>query len=241
MISVRNTLLIYFGLWLVCAALAAGGTIWLGLDGRVPVEMLADGTVTKSRSVAMLWFMPAIVAVMYGSLAIAALVQARRWRGRTVHLSEDAQRALTVFGRTFRIYMIGFGVLGILLQVFVLSRAGGIVTPLGLGPEGMVRAFNVLAGLLFAYAGNVTPKLPYVENAGVDAARHHRANRFAGWVFVVGGLAYSLIALILPFAQLTRVSGYLIAAMILLPLARYVWARVAYRRQKRWEEREGLV
>lgn len=241
MSEMRKTLSIYFVLWLIGVATAAGGTLWLGVDGRVPVDIDPDGTVTRSGPAAALWIIPGILTLMYGALPIAGWIDSLRWRGGTIHLSEDAQRGLHRYGRTFRNYMIAFGALAILLQLFALARAGGVVTPLDFDREGAVRVFNIIAGLLFAYAGNVTPKLPYVPNPAMDAARHHRANRFAGWVFTVGGVAYALNGLVAPFALMGPAAGAILAAMILLTVLRYAWALIAYRRQKRWEQHEGLV
>jgi hypothetical protein len=243
MIIVRKTLLIYFAIWCISIAVAAISLLWLGADARIPVDMLADGTVTKSRSTVVLWFLPALLTILYGPMAIAAPLDAWRWRKwpPAQPLGDDAQRSLARYGRTIRHYMIAFGVLGVLMQLFMLARALGVVTPLGLDREGMVRIFFFCAGLLFAYAGNATPKLPYVRTRTIDAARHHRANRFVGWVFLLGGLAYSAMALVAPFDQLSQFGGLLIGSMIVLPIVRYAWAIHSYRRQKRWEEHEGIV
>jgi hypothetical protein len=243
MIIVRKTLLIYFAIWCVSIAVAAVSALWLGADTRIPVDMLADGTVTKSVGGAVLWFLPAIHTVLYGTLLIAALAEAWRWRKwpPATPLGDDAKRSLARYGRTIRNYMIAFGVLGILMQLFMLARALGVVTPLGLDREGMVRIFFFCAGLLFAYAGNATPKLPYVRTRTIDAARQLRANRFVGWVFMAGGLAYSLTALVAPFDRLSQYGGMLIGAMLLLPVIRYVWAVIDYRREQRWLKHEGLI
>ncbi len=243
MTEVRKTLLIYFTIWCVSVIIAAGATLWFGPGARVPVDFAADGTVTKFRSVAVLWFMPGLLTIMYGFLPLMAWLDARYWRIRApdAQLSNDAQRSLALYGRTFRNYMIAFGVMAILLQLFGLARAAGVAAPLGFDRETIVRAFNVVAGLLFAYAGNVTPKLPYTPNKAVDAARHYRSNRFAGWVFTIGGAAYSLNGLFTPFEQVGPAAGLLLAAMILLPMLAFVWARIAYRRERRWAEHEGLV
>lgn len=239
--SVRNTLLIYLCLWCAGIVIAAGGIAWLGVDARIPVDILPDGTATKSRSVAVLWFMPAILTFMYGLMALGAGLDALRRRHRPVTLGEDAQRSLVRYGRAIRNTMVGFGALALLLQVFTLLRAGGVIAPLGLDREGVVRVFAIVAGVLFAYAGNATPKIPYVPTAMLDPVRHFRSNRFAGWVFLLGGFGYVLSALLLPFDRMTQATGLLVLAMIALPAVRYAAALAAYRRQKRWEDYEGLV
>lgn len=240
---VRKSLLIYLAVWCASIAVAAVSLLWLGADARIPVDMLPDGTVTKSRSTVMLWFMPAMLTILYGLMAAAARIDAWRWRKwpPANPLSDDAKRSLALYGRTIRNYATAFGVLAILMQLFILARALGVAAPLGLDREGVVRLFFFFAGLLFAYAGNVTPKLPYVATRTIDAARHHRANRFVGWVFLVGGLAYSLMGLVAPFERLSQYGGLLIGSMMLLPVIRYGYAIYSYRRQKRWEDHEGLV
>lgn len=243
MTAVRKTLLIYLVIWCVSVAVAAGSTLWLGLDARIPMDMLADGTVTKARSVVALWRLPGMLTFVYGALALAAAMEAMRERRRAVpvELSEDAQRALGRYGRVIRNTMIGFGVIGILFQVFTLLRADGVIAPLGLDREGAVRAMSVAVGLLCAYAGNVTPKIPYVRNRAMDAARHFRTNRFVGRIFLAGGIGYIVAALLLPFERMIQVHGWLILGMLGLSALRYAAAMAAWRREQRWAEREGLV
>jgi hypothetical protein len=224
-------LAMFAGLFAVSVSLAVGGMVWLGPDGRVPVDMTADGEVTRSVSVVVLWFGPGLMLAMLalgapGSAWLStALAQARADEGR-----EDAARGLARYLGAFRIYGAAFLVLTIGLQVFLLARAGGVARPLGLDRDGFVRLFFVLAGLLFVFIGNVAPKIPYVASRWIDAARHHKANRFFGLVFALGGAGYCVAAVVTPFNRLSAVMGVLGVAMILLPLARIAWLTIDYRR-----------
>lgn len=227
MTDTRKTLVIYFAIWCLSVAIAAGSTLWLGLDARVPGDIMADGTVTNSRSIAVLWLMPAFATFLYGLTALGAwFEELRRRRRPPVQLGEDTRRGLAIYGRTIRNGFIGFGLLILMLQLFGLLRANGIATPLGLDRDGMVRLFNVFAGALFAYMGNATPKLPWLRQTGLDTAPYYRANRFVGWVFLLGGIGYMLSALTLPFDRMTQANGLLILAMIGLPALFYLSALV---------------
>jgi hypothetical protein len=232
MSTTRKTLLVYGALWSASVLLAAGSTLWLGLDARVPVDMLADGTVTKSRSVAVLWLMPALATVLFGSMALGAWFEAWRARRRPpAELGEDAQRGLAAYGRAIRTVMTGFGLLLLALQLFGLLRASGIPAPLGLDREGMVRLLNLVAGALFAYIGNVTPRLPWLRRPGLDTAPFYRANRAVGWIFMLGGLGYILSALVWPFERMVAVNGWLVLGMLGFSAGFYLLAVIASARR----------
>jgi hypothetical protein len=225
MTDTRKTLTIYLALWCLSLLLAFGSTLWLGLDARIPVDIGADGAVIKSRSIAVLWLMPGMATVLFGSMGLGVWFEARRARRRSpVELGEDALRSLALYGRTIRNGMIGFGVLILVLQVFSLLRASGIPAPLGLDREGVVRFFNVVAGALFAYIGNVTPKLPWPRRADLDTSAFYDTSRRVGWVFTLGGIGYILSALIAPFDRMIEANGWLIAGMLGLPVLIYLHA-----------------
>jgi hypothetical protein len=231
---------LYFAIWCVTILMAAAGTLWLGLDARIPVDIAANGVVLKTRSVAVLWFAPAMTAFLYGSLALGGWIDARRRRRRKpVELGEDALRGLEAFGRAIRNVMVGFGLLLILMELFTLLRAGGITTPLGLDREGVVRLVSLVAGALFAYSGNVIPKLPWMSRPGLDTSAFYRANRLVGWIFMLGGLGYVLSALTLPFNEMTRINGLLVLAMLGLSALCYLGATVSSWRRIKAAPGEG--
>jgi hypothetical protein len=215
MTETRKTLLIYLAIWSVSMLVALGSTLWLGLDARIPVDMTADGTVTKSRSAAVLWFGPGMAAVLYGAMALGAWFEARRARRKPpVELGDDARRGLALYGHAVRTGMVGFGLLILVMQLFTLLRASGIPAPLGLGREGMVRLFGAVAGVLFAYIGNVTPKVPWLRQPGRDTTPYYRADRWVGRILLLGGFGYVVSSLVLPFDRMTQANGWLILAML---------------------------
>jgi hypothetical protein len=215
----------------VSLALAAGGILWLGTDGRVPIDMTADGEVTKSGSVLGLWLGPAFTLVLWGLGApgvvwLSNLVKRVRESG-----GEDVLRGLGDYRAALRAYAVGFTLLVIGMQIFILARAAGVARPLGLDKESFARLFFVLGGLLFAYFGNISPKVPYVPTPAIDAARHYKAHRFFGLVFTLGGVAYCVVAVAAPFDQLGSVTWPIAMTMIVLPLIRYVLLTMDYRRE----------
>lgn len=228
MSETRKSLTIYLSLWGISVLIAAASTLWLGLDARIPVDMTAAGVVTKSRSAAVLWFGPGMATVLFGTMALGAWFEAWRYRRRPpVELGEDARRGLVTYGRAVRRVMTGFGLLILMIQLFTLVRANGVVAPLGLDREGVVRLFNVVAGALFAYVGNVTPKLPWLRKPGLDTAPFYRANRWAGWTFMLGGLGYVLAGLLLPFERMMQANAWLIGGMLGLSALCYAIAVAA--------------
>jgi hypothetical protein len=205
------------------AALAIGGLLWLGPEGRLPVEMAADGTVTRSTGVLALTFGPAFTLVLWGLGAPAAMwLSSALTKLRASDPSGDAVQGLTRYLGALRAYVTGFTLLVIFIQIFMLLRAAGVARPLGLDRESVVRLFSALGGLLFIFIGNVSPKIPYVPNRWMDAARHFKGNRFAGWVFLVGGIAYVTVALGAPFDRLPLASFSLCLSMMILTFGRYV-------------------
>jgi hypothetical protein len=224
-----------FGLLFAASlALALGGMLWLGVDGRVPLDMAADGTVVRSASVMGLWFGPAILLATCALGAPGAVWLSRALaKLRTSEDGEDAARGLRRYRSVLRAYATVFALLTIGLQAFILVRAAGVARPLGLDRESVVRLFFLLAGLLFIAIGNVTPRIPYAPNQIIDAARHHKANRFFGWVFVIGGVIYGVVAVVTPFERLATVGWPICLSMIVLPLIRYAVLIFDYRRELR--------
>lgn len=205
----------------VTVALALGGTLWLGVDGRVPVEMTVDGVVTRSANVSVLWFVPVFTLALWGLGApVAIWLSAVLAKARAREGAEDAVRGLARYRSALRVYAAGFTAVMIAIQLFVLARAAGIARPLGFDRETIVRFAFLVFGLLFAYIGNLAPKIPYTPNPAYDAVRHYKANRFAGLIFVLGGIATCIAAIAAPFDRLAAATGALSAAMIGLPLIR---------------------
>jgi hypothetical protein len=230
---VRTKLITYAILLAISIALAAGATLWLGSDGRIPVDMTAEGVVTKSASVRVLWGASALLLILFGSLALGAWGTARRQATAPVQLSSDATRSLNQYAATIHSFFVGMGILTIFLQAFSIVRAAGVAQPLGLDREGAVRLFFAIAGCLFVFVGNVVPKLPYIPSAFLDARRHFRLNRFLGWTVIIGGLLHVAAAFAAPFEQLSPVTGPVVLAMIVLPLLRGGWLMLDYRNERR--------
>ena len=68
-------------------------------------------------------------------------------------------------------------------------------------------AFYFGFGALLAYAGNFTPKMPALPDKWLGASGFAKAYRFAGWVFMLGGILMCLTALIVPIEQIQAVGA----------------------------------
>ena len=89
------------------------------------------------------------------------------------------------------------------------------------------RATMVLLGAFFAFTGNAMPKtLTPLSELRCDATRVQAFQRFAGWIWVLTGVVYALIWLVLPLDRAKPISvavlmgGMLLVAVQLLRLFR---------------------
>lgn len=205
----------------ISAALSAGAVLVLGADARIPVDVAPDGTVTRSASIDGLAVPPMIFAVIAVGMSLSMLPLAGGIaRGRSEDRGADYIQGLESQIRMLRRYAVGAGVVIILMQLFVLSRAAGIVYPLGLDRDGAVRLAFFLFGVLFCYFGNLVPKAPYLTNKRVDAAAYSKVNRFNGRVFLLGGIAVCITALIAPFDRVADFVSPIVLTMMALPVLR---------------------
>jgi len=98
-------------------------------------------------------------------------------------------------------------------------------------PEIAQRASMVLLGLFFAASGNAMPKtLVPLSIQQCDGARAQAFQRFAGWTFVLSGLAYALSWLLLPTALATPVSVSFLLGGTALVAARVIRLRISHRK-----------
>ena len=79
------------------------------------------------------------------------------------------------------------------------------------------RAMGVVLGLVLVVYANSIPKILTPLTAGkCDPAREQSFQRFAGWTFVLSGLAYSISWLLLPVETARTVAMLFVAAGVLL-------------------------
>ena len=192
----------------VTTACAVAAVLWFGPDAQLAnVPGISEDRALRQPSVWILFTVPAGLAVL-GALAAAFLP----WPKLDCS-SEDARRGLELYRSAGRVFFIGVGVLVAGVQALAIVRTSGIALP----PELDLRAFYFGFGALLAYAGNFTPKMPALPDKWLGASGFAKAYRFAGWVFMLGGILMCLTALIVPIEQIQATTQRLIYAMVGLP------------------------
>ena len=87
------------------------------------------------------------------------------------------------------------------------------------------RLSGILSGLVLAVIGNAGPKVTEVLKPGCFSTVEGMAvKRFAGWTFVLAGLAYALVWAFAPIQLAEDTSIPLVAGALLLALGRVLWA-----------------
>jgi hypothetical protein len=129
----------------------------------------------------------------------------------------------THFSRPVRSAMIGFLSLTAIVVAAALAKAAGLV-------EVAVeqRVFGLAIGAMIVVAGNFLPKMrPLNMNRG-SPAKTTAAERVAGWVLSLAGLAYIALFVFAPLHQASHVSSIIgIGAIVLLAVDWTWWARNA--------------
>ena len=207
----------------ITTAFAVAAILWFGPDAQLAnVPGTSEDRALKSPSVWILFAVPASLAVL-GALAAVLLP-----RPKLDCLSADAQRGLGLYRSAGRVFFIGVGVLFAGLQALAILRTGGISLPLELD----LRAFYFGFGALLAYAGNFTPKMPALPDKWLGASGFAKAYRFAGWVFMLGGILLCFTALIVPIERIQATTQQLIYATVGLPCLNALLLFFVYRKRK---------
>lgn len=87
----------------------------------------------------------------------------------------------------------------------------------------MERAQGVMVGLVLVICANLVPKTLEPLSRRCDSSRKQSLQRFAGWTLVLAGLGYSIAWLVLPVEQARIPAMSIVAAGLLLVLARVAW------------------
>ena len=202
-------------------AFAVGAILWFGPDAQLAnVPGVSEDRALESPSVWILFAVPAGLAILG---AVAAVILP--WP-KLDCLSEDGQRGLDLYRNAGRVFFIGVGVLFSSLQALAILRTGGIAVPL----EFDLRAFYFGFGVLLAYAGNFTPKMPALPDRWLGASGFAKSYRFAGWVFAIGGILMCFTSLIVPIDQIQATTQKLIYATVGLPVLNGVLLFFVYRK-----------
>jgi len=204
-------------LWIFVAAFLAttGAAIWqlsLLSDWRqMPLggpgsHNSASGLLVFATPVSLLLFMLSPF-IQWLALPKESLPSLRRWSGK---------------------WIVSTSVVMAVLQVFIVARSMGVVSPSGLG---IARGGSVMIGIMFMIMGNIAPKMPVPPRRSsfeIDSWDASRMLRFGGKLLVGLGLAFVLGGILLPSEVWARVFG----SLMLTALAAGIWYGVKLRRER---------
>jgi hypothetical protein len=220
----RKLMVAFAVLVALTTACALAAVLWFGPDAQLTnVPGISEDKALRQPSVWILFAVPVGLAAL-GALAAALLP----WP-KLDCLSEDAERGLDIYRSAGRVFFIGVGVLVGGLQALAIVRTSGVALPLELD----LRAFYFGFGVLLAYAGNFTPKMPALPDKWLGAAGFAKAYRFAGWVFMLGGILVCFTALTVPSERIQATTQQLIYAMVGLPAINALLLFCVYRQRNR--------
>jgi hypothetical protein len=97
------------------------------------------------------------------------------------------------------------------------------------------RAIGLLIGVMALVIGNFLPKLRPLNSPETNPAKGMAAERFAGWILVLAGVAYIALFLFAPLAQAGRVSSVIGISALMAIAANWIWlGRAALWRSRRF-------
>jgi hypothetical protein len=89
------------------------------------------------------------------------------------------------------------------------------------------RLIQVAIGAVLALSGNVIPKqLQKNSDDSCEPSRQQSRRRFAGWAFVLAGLAYAIIWLVAPIESAAIISMCVVGLTVLLVLVPCLWLSI---------------
>lgn len=185
----RKLVVAFAALVALTTACAVAAVLWFGPDAQLAnVPGIGEDRAFRQPRVWILFAVPAGLGLLG---ALTALVLPRL---NLCGLGEDAERGLGLYRSAGRIFFVGVGVLVAALQALAILRTSGVALPSELD----LRAFYFGFGALLAYVGNFTPKMPTLPDKWLGASGFAKAHRFAGWVYMLGGIVMCFTALAVP-------------------------------------------
>ena len=148
---------------------------------------------------------------MFGAMALALALTGRAGHDGAKRSGADAIAAGAIFA-------------GLILAFTLGSRlAAALGAPAD--TDFAHRATMVILGGFFVATGNAMPKtLTPLSAKGCAPAKNQAIQRFVGWTWVLGGLAFAAAWLALPLAQAEPVSMLVLIAAMLTTIGRvFVW------------------
>lgn len=112
------------------------------------------------------------------------------------------------------------------LLVLIVAAALRLASPEYLSPDLALRLSGILLGLVVVANANSVPKaLPRRMPIGLNPAEEQAERRFVGWSLVLGGLAYASAWLVAPVETANTIAGLLLAAALVVAIARVMIGR----------------
>jgi len=109
-------------------------------------------------------------------------------------------------------------------EALAIARAIGAIAPDD--ESWALRGLGIFCGLAIVFYGNMVPKkVACIDPASPDAGRRQALQRYSGWVFVLAGLANTLIWVLAPIKQAALLSMAPLAIGLLLIVMRLALSR----------------
>jgi hypothetical protein len=113
-----------------------------------------------------------------------------------------------------------------LMLVVSLGNRLAIASGASSSPDFAQRAVMAISGAFLAFSGNAMPKiLTPLASMECDPARAQAVRRFAGWTWVLTGVALCMMWLVLPVGPAQTATYILLPAAILLTFLQGGWRR----------------
>lgn len=120
----------------------------------------------------------------------------------------------------------GSVVFGALLMIVPLAVTLAHAYSLIDDPDSGRRASMIILGAYLVITGNALPRMaPRISSMPGDAARLQAFHRLAGWTWVLGGLGYVLVWLVLPTDVANLTSTAIVAATIFITVVQLLRLR----------------
>ena len=136
----------------------------------------------------------------------------------------ERRRSLESYGEGERRFFTG----SVIVTGLMLAGALGIKlveTLSDFNPDNLERVWGVGIGAGLAIMGNVMPKIlsPLVAQR-CSESKTQSIQRFAGWSFVLAGLCYAIVWIVLPVNQANTVAMLIVLSSLILVVLRCTWA-----------------
>jgi hypothetical protein len=142
-----------------------------------------------------------------------------------------------VFTRPVKAAVLGFlSLAGVLMAIAAAERIGVIEATVSR------RAIGLVVGVMSVVIGNFLPKTRPLNVPGGNHAKATAAERLAGWILVLAGIAYIALFAFAPLEQARPISSIIGISAILMIAANWAWlARGAFSRSQQTDQETAAL